>query len=203
MSRLVRILVGLGLIAYGVYSGNEWFYLGVIPLITGLVNWCPMEAMFGGCKDGNCANGSCGTSVKEEQSSCCSSDNKETKSSCCATPEEQIAKFTAAPPKKEACCTPKSDGLVIKILGIGCANCVALKKVVDEAIKELGVDAQVLKVEDMNEIMKYQVMSTPGLVINEEVKSAGKLLIKEEVKALINGACEQKGEEVTTKCCGN
>jgi hypothetical protein len=40
--RPIRIVVGLGLIGYGVYSGNSWFYLGVIPLIAGLSNFCPL-----------------------------------------------------------------------------------------------------------------------------------------------------------------
>ena len=39
--RPIRIIAGLALIAYGVYSGNQWFYLGVLPLIAGLVNFCP------------------------------------------------------------------------------------------------------------------------------------------------------------------
>jgi hypothetical protein len=40
--RPIRIVVGLGLIGYGVYSGNSWFYLGVVPLIAGLSNFCPL-----------------------------------------------------------------------------------------------------------------------------------------------------------------
>jgi hypothetical protein len=40
--RPIRIVLGLALIAYGVYSGNQWFYLGAIPLIAGLVNFCPL-----------------------------------------------------------------------------------------------------------------------------------------------------------------
>ena len=40
--RPFRIVIGLALIGYGVYSGNQWFYLGVIPLIAGLVNFCPL-----------------------------------------------------------------------------------------------------------------------------------------------------------------
>ena len=130
--------------------------------------------------------------------------SKEKKSSCCATPQEQIAQFTAAKPvEKTTCCSSSNDKVVIKILGIGCANCIALKKVVDEAVKTIDGDFEVIKVEDMQEIMKYQVMSTPGLVINDEVKSIGKLLNIIEVTALINDAGEQKGEEITTKCCGN
>ena len=40
--RPIRIILGLALIGYGIYSGNQWFYLGVIPLIAGLVNFCPL-----------------------------------------------------------------------------------------------------------------------------------------------------------------
>lgn len=40
MKRVVKIVIGLFLIAYGVYSGNAWFYLGIVPLLTGLTNWC-------------------------------------------------------------------------------------------------------------------------------------------------------------------
>ncbi|RUM71676.1 MAG: DUF2892 domain-containing protein [Sulfurovum sp.] len=40
--RPIRIVVGLALISYGIYSGNQWFYLGVIPLIAGLANFCPL-----------------------------------------------------------------------------------------------------------------------------------------------------------------
>ena len=200
MSRMLRILIGAGLVGYGFYSGNAWFYLGLIPLVTGLVNWCPMESMMGGCKDGECG---CSTTSNVETSSCCSSDAKdntsccsssqpeEVKSSCCATPEEQIKEFEQS----------QTDTTTIKILGIGCANCVALKKVVEEAIKNIDGNFEVLKIEDAQEIMNYQIMSTPGLVINDEVKSVGKLLSIEEVTALINGSTKVLGEDVKTKCC--
>jgi len=45
----VRIVMGLGLIGYGIYSGNQWFYLGVIPLIAGLANFCPLCKITGQC----------------------------------------------------------------------------------------------------------------------------------------------------------
>lgn len=206
MSRIFRIALGLSLIGYGIYSGISWFYLGVIPLIMGLINWCPMEKLMGGCKDGNCSSGSCTQpNTKEEKTSCCSGDTKsEKQSSCCETPKEQMVQFSATKPEnKTTCCSSSSDKIVIKILGTGCANCVALKKVVDEAVKNIDKECEVLKIEDIEEIMKYQVVSTPGLVINEEVKSAGKLLSIDEVIALINGADEQQGTEIKTKCCGN
>ena len=179
----MRIVVGLALIGYGFYSGNAWFYLGAIPLATGLVNWCPMEAMMGGCKSGECSDGFCCTPAKEESSSCCSSDDSKKNSSCCSIPQESVASDTT---ESKCCSSENNDGsIVIKILGTGCANCIALKKVVDEAVSQLGGDTKVIKEEDINEIMKYKVMSMPGLVINEKVVSAGKLLTLDEVKELI------------------
>ncbi len=70
----------------------------------------------------------------------------------------------------------------IEILGTGCSKCQALTENAKKAVAEAGVFAQVEKVEDMVKIMEYGVMSTPGLVINGEVKSTGKLLNPEEIK---------------------
>jgi small redox-active disulfide protein 2 len=61
----------------------------------------------------------------------------------------------------------------IKILGTGCANCKATQKLVEDVIKAKGVQAQVEKVEDIASIMKYGVMSTPGIVIDGKVVHAG------------------------------
>ena len=71
----------------------------------------------------------------------------------------------------------------IEILGTGCAKCKALEVNTKKAVADAGIFAQVEKVEDLVEIMNYGVMSTPGLVINGEVKSTGKLLNPEEIKA--------------------
>jgi len=71
----------------------------------------------------------------------------------------------------------------IEILGTGCTKCKALEENVKKAVAEAGVFAQVEKVEDIVKIMDYGVMNTPGLVINGEVKSTGKLLNSEEIKA--------------------
>ena len=73
----------------------------------------------------------------------------------------------------------------IKILGTGCAKCKALEENAKKAVAQAGIFAQVEKVEDLVEIMNYGVMSTPGLVIDGEVKSTGKLLSHEEIKAFI------------------
>ena len=71
----------------------------------------------------------------------------------------------------------------IEILGTGCAKCKALEENAKKAVADAGVFAQVEKVEDMMKIMEYGVISTPGLVINGVVKSTGKLLNSEEIKA--------------------
>ncbi|MDR3543567.1 MAG: thioredoxin family protein [Desulfosporosinus sp.] len=63
----------------------------------------------------------------------------------------------------------------IKILGSGCSNCAKLEKVTKEGIAQLGIEAHVEKVEDMQKIMSYGVMSTPALVINGVVKLVGKV----------------------------
>jgi len=65
--------------------------------------------------------------------------------------------------------------LDIKILGSGCSNCAKLEKVTKEGISQLGIEAHVEKIEDMQKIMSYGVMSTPALVINGVVKLVGKV----------------------------
>lgn len=74
----------------------------------------------------------------------------------------------------------------IEVLGTGCAKCVTLEKVVKEAVAKSGRFAQIEKVDDIMKIMEYQVVSTPGLVINGKVVSTGKVLSVDEVVALIN-----------------
>ncbi len=71
----------------------------------------------------------------------------------------------------------------IEILGTGCPKCKALEENAKKAVAEAGVFAQVEKIDDVMKIMEYNVINTPGLVINGEVKSTGKLLNSEEIKA--------------------
>ena len=76
----------------------------------------------------------------------------------------------------------------IKVLGPGCPNCHQMEELAKKAVKELGIDAQVEKITDIKEIMKY-TMSTPGLVINGKLKHSGKPLPSlEKVKELIQQA---------------
>lgn len=74
----------------------------------------------------------------------------------------------------------------IEILGTGCKKCKDLEAVVKQAVSKIGGFHSVEKVEDIQKIMEYGVVSTPALVIDGEVKSTGKLLSLEEVTDLIN-----------------
>ncbi len=73
----------------------------------------------------------------------------------------------------------------IQVLGTGCAKCKQLTANAERAVAELGLDVQVEKVEDVREIMKFHVMSTPALAVDGTVRSAGKVLSPEAVKELL------------------
>lgn len=75
--------------------------------------------------------------------------------------------------------------MIIKVLGSGCKNCVALKENTEAALKETGIDAEVVKVENMKDIVSYGVMQTPALVIDEKVVSYGKVLKSQEIVKIL------------------
>ncbi|MDD4588685.1 MAG: thioredoxin family protein [Heliobacteriaceae bacterium] len=75
----------------------------------------------------------------------------------------------------------------IEVLGTGCAKCTQLEKDVRKALAELGVAADVSKVQDIKKIMAYKVMFTPALVIDGEVKIAGRLPRKDELHKYLKG----------------
>jgi small redox-active disulfide protein 2 len=77
------------------------------------------------------------------------------------------------------------DVMRIKILGTGCPNCKRLEKVTREAVANLGIDAEITKVTEMTDIMNYPILATPGLVINEELVSSGRVPSKAEVTSMI------------------
>ncbi|MBC8184531.1 TM0996/MTH895 family glutaredoxin-like protein [candidate division KSB1 bacterium] len=78
--------------------------------------------------------------------------------------------------------------MTIKILGTGCAKCDKLEAMAKQAVDALNWEAKIEKVKDLNEIMDYGVMMTPGLVINEQVKTSGKLPTIEQIKGWIQEA---------------
>jgi small redox-active disulfide protein 2 len=80
--------------------------------------------------------------------------------------------------------------LTIKILGSGCANCKKLEALTHQVVDQMGVEAEIIKVTEYPDIMAYNIMSTPGLVINEKVVSAGRIPSPAEVKTFITNAME-------------
>ncbi len=74
----------------------------------------------------------------------------------------------------------------VKILGTGCPNCKRTIAIVQDVIKEYNIKATVEKVEDIMEIMNYDIMSTPAVVIDEQVKIRGKVPSKTEVLEALN-----------------
>lgn len=202
------ILVGIGLAHFSgqtnLWSAN-WLWLAIFPAFMGFqatfTGFCPAGLVGKLSKSGECCpGGSCGiskTAAPEEASAkkadnaccsgsaedltakqatdCCGSDSKEkasTASSCCGSDDQS---------KSTDCCSGSTDGLEIKVLGTGCANCNNTVKVIQATAKELGVNVKVIKIEDIAEIAAYGVMTTPSVVINEEVVHSGGIPSKKVV----------------------
>lgn len=73
----------------------------------------------------------------------------------------------------------------IKVLGTGCPKCKALEKATQNAVADMGIDATIVKEEDIMKIMGYGIMHTPGLVINEKVVFSGRIPSDNELRDLI------------------
>jgi small redox-active disulfide protein 2 len=80
--------------------------------------------------------------------------------------------------------------LTIKVLGSGCANCKRLEALTKQAIAQMNVQAEVVHVTEYPDIMSYNIMSTPGLVINEKVVSAGRIPSEAEITSWLADALE-------------
>lgn len=72
--------------------------------------------------------------------------------------------------------------LTVKILGSGCANCKKLEAVAREAASEAGITAEFVKVTDIGQILEYDLLSTPGLVVNGKVVASGRIPTKAEIQ---------------------
>jgi small redox-active disulfide protein 2 len=81
--------------------------------------------------------------------------------------------------------------LSIKVLGTGCPNCKKLEQETKKAIANLAVEAEVIKVTDYQKIMEYDILSTPGLVINEKVVSAGRIPSQSEIISFLATALDE------------
>jgi small redox-active disulfide protein 2 len=78
--------------------------------------------------------------------------------------------------------------LTIKVLGSGCANCKRLEQIARKVVEDMSLQAEIVKVTDYKDIMAYNVMSTPGLVINEKLVSYGRIPTPAEVTTFLTNA---------------
>jgi small redox-active disulfide protein 2 len=80
--------------------------------------------------------------------------------------------------------------LTIKILGSGCANCKRVEQIARKVVADMDLEAEIIKVTEYPEIMKYNILSTPGLVVNEKVVSSGRIPTPAEVTTWLMDALE-------------
>jgi small redox-active disulfide protein 2 len=80
--------------------------------------------------------------------------------------------------------------LTIKVLGPGCANCKRVEQIARKVVADLSIEAEVMKVTDYNDIASYNILSTPGLVINEKVVSYGRIPTPAEVTTWVADALQ-------------
>lgn len=123
---------------------------------------------------------------KEEQEPACACNEpvEETKeeSCCCCCGSDSSNEET------ESCCCNEAGGSLvsIKVLGAGCKSCHELYENTQKAVKDAGLSVEVEYITDMEIVMKYGVMSMPGLVVNEKVVSMGKVLKAADVEKLLH-----------------
>ena len=80
--------------------------------------------------------------------------------------------------------------LTIKVLGAGCANCKRVEQIARKVVTEMSLEAEVIKVTDYNDIGNYNILSTPGLVVNEKVVCSGRIPTPAEVTTWLADALE-------------
>lgn len=80
--------------------------------------------------------------------------------------------------------------LSIKVLGSGCANCKRVEQIARRVVDEMSIEAEVIKVTDYNDIVGYNIFSTPGLVVNEKVVCSGRIPTKAEVTTWLADALQ-------------
>ena len=78
--------------------------------------------------------------------------------------------------------------LTIKVLGSGCANCKRVEQIARKVVAEMALEAEVIKVTDYNDITAYNILSTPGLVVNEKVVCSGRIPTPAEVTTWLTSA---------------
>jgi small redox-active disulfide protein 2 len=84
----------------------------------------------------------------------------------------------------------ENNMLTIKVLGSGCANCKRVEQIARKIVTEMSLEAEVVKVTDYNDIASYNILSTPGLVVNEKVVCSGRIPSPAEVTTWLANALE-------------
>lgn len=187
----------------------NWLWLSAFAALMGFqatfTGWCPSNLIGKFSKTGECCpEGSCSTtktdSVKQEKASsaCCSgeseadngccSDAGKSSDACCDGQKASDSECCSDESKAEGGCCGSTSGLEVKVLGTGCANCNNTAKLIESIAAEQGVSVHVVKVEDTAEIVSYGVMSTPAVVINEEVVHAGGIPTKQKIQEWLEKA---------------
>jgi len=93
--------------------------------------------------------------------------------------------------------------MIIKVLGTGCANCQSTINLIDQTAKDLNIEVTLEKVEDLQQIMQYGVMTTPGVVIDEKVVHAGGIPERAIIEGWLQGATDGvSGSVQQDSCCG-
>jgi small redox-active disulfide protein 2 len=78
--------------------------------------------------------------------------------------------------------------ITLKVLGSGCANCKRLEQIANKVVQDLAIEAEIVKVTDFQEIMDLGVLNTPGLVVNDEVVSSGRIPSESEITTWVTNA---------------
>jgi small redox-active disulfide protein 2 len=85
----------------------------------------------------------------------------------------------------------EADMLTVKVLGTGCTNCKKVEAIARQVVETMSIPAEIVKVTDVNQIMEYDIVATPGLVINEKLVCAGRIPTPAEVTTwLVNAEIE-------------
>lgn len=168
-----------------------WLWLtlfaGVNALQATFTGWCPVSRFLphdektGACCISDTSGTCCAPSEeKPATSSCCGEDvSRETKKTDCCSDNEKESCCSESSSTKAACCDDAS--VQIKVLGTGCTTCENTVKLIEATANEKGVSVKVTKVEDVAEIASYGVMSTPAVIINEQIVHAGGMPSKQNV----------------------
>lgn len=113
---------------------------------------------------------------------------------CCCSCDDNIIVEEEEKPKSECCCEECCEGDAgatkgnvkeIKVLGPGCSKCVTTFEAVQRVVKENNLDVKLTKVEDIAEIMTYNIMTTPAVVVDGVVKIKGRVPSESEIKELL------------------